>query len=136
MRIFCGKKPQNFASVELHFWAKKQNFAQLSAIVISFKISLHRICTTLFCAIAFAQLRLRNCVCAITLFRNVHTINDTSLFWKLKSASHSPCLLGLTYVRLFISNLYWLQICGFFIFTSFCLNLILITFFPLNYNLL
>ena len=52
---------------------------------------------------------LRNYVCSIPLFRNVPTIYDT-FSWKWKSDSNSSCFLGLTDVRLFISNLYWLKV--------------------------
>ena len=64
-------------------------------------MSLYRICANLFCAIA---------VCAIPLFRNVPLINYIfSLKWK--SASYSPCVLGLTFFsRLFISSWWWLKI--------------------------
>ena len=94
LRNFCWTKRTLFER-NVHFLSEKYYFVQLSAKLISHEISFYRICETLFCA--------------IPLFRNVHIIND-SFSWKWKSASYSPCFLGLADVGLFISNLYWLKI--------------------------
>ena len=90
---FLWNGTQNFLPLR-NIFARKQHFAQFSAKVNLLKISLYRICATLFCAIAFEQFRYFSIFIQLMVCFLGNKNQPTTL----------PVFLGLTDVRLFISN--------------------------------